>query len=140
MAATRFPTGAYRDYLDRLASLSDDERVAFVVKLGRDVDDAEQQRVKARGAEMNGCQARVWIMSEHDEAGRLTFAGVSEAAIVQGLVRIMADSFSGLTQSELRAVGLDAVRAFPLGAMTTHRQVGMMAMLKHMQRMEPTDK
>lgn len=136
MSAAGFPTPAYTAHLRDLGAMTDDERLAFVIARGRAVDLRTHERVRAAGQEMSGCQARVWIAAERGADGRLAFAGSSDAAIVQGLVDIMTESFSGLTRDELKAIGLEAVRAFPLGAMTTHRQVGMMAMFKHMQRME----
>jgi len=136
VSGARFPTRAYTAFLRDLEGMTDDERLEFIISRGRAVDAGTHQQVREAGVEMSGCQARVWIAAERASDGRIVFAGSSEAAIVQGLVGIMAESFSGLTADDLKAIGLDAVRAFPLGAMTTHRQVGMMAMLKHMQRVE----
>lgn len=138
MTDARFPTAAYAAHLEDLGRMTDDERLAFIIARGRAVDQDRHDRVRATGEEMTGCQARVWISAERADDGGIGFEGSSDATIVQGLVDIMAESFSGLTADALKAIGLDAVRAFPLGAMTTHRQVGMMAMLKHMQRMEFT--
>lgn len=127
-------TETWRAYIETLRGLDDDGRMAFVIAEARAQSAAESEAARAAGVEMTGCQARVWVRLEQRE-GRAWFTGASEALIVQGLVRIMARSFSALAPDALLAAPLDAVRAFPLGAMTTHRQVGMMAMLRHMQRL-----
>ena len=48
---------------------------------------------------------------------------------------MMTQSFSGLTGDELQTLTLDHIRRLNLGALTMQRQVGMMAMLKHLQRL-----
>ena len=48
---------------------------------------------------------------------------------------MMVGSFSGLSSDELADVTLDQIRGLNLGALTMQRQVGMMAMLKHMQKL-----
>jgi len=83
---------------------------------------------------MHGCMSKVWIV--HDPNGDShIFRGQSDAIIVKGLVSMMTGSFSGLTSEELAEVTLDHVRGLNLGALTMQRQVGMMAMLKHMQKL-----
>ena len=83
---------------------------------------------------MHGCMSKVWIVHEVVD-GVHEFRGQSDAIIVKGLVSMMTGSFSGLTSDELAAVTLDQVRGLNLGALTMQRQVGMMAMLKHMQKL-----
>ena len=48
---------------------------------------------------------------------------------------MMTESFSGLTGDELDALNEDHVRKLNLGALTTQRQVGMLAMLIHLQKL-----
>lgn len=137
MNAAAFPTAAYQAHVSALDALSDDGRLDYVLTLGRSLDEAQRRRTIDDGEEMPGCQARVWIARCAAHDGGVAFTGASEATIVQGLVRIMAESFSGLQMAALRSLHIRVVRAFPLGAMTMHRQVGMIAMLKHMQKMDP---
>ena len=47
---------------------------------------------------------------------------------------MMTESFSGLTGDELDALNEDRPKA-ELGALTTQRQVGMLAMLAHLQKL-----
>ena len=48
---------------------------------------------------------------------------------------MMTASFSGLTNTELQQLSIDQVKQLNLGALTTQRQVGMMGMLDHLQRL-----
>ena len=137
MTAVSFPTPKYEDYRQALGALDDDGRLALLLEIGHSQSEDERADIRRDGAEMSGCQARVWIAVGAAGDKSLWFRATSDAAIVTGLATIMAESFSGLSSSALRGVNVDAVRAFPLGAMTTHRQIGMMAMLKHMQKMRP---
>ena len=57
------------------------------------------------------------------------FAWHSDAIIVAGLVVMMTKSFGGPTSEELNRLNEDHVRKLNLGALTTQRQVGMLAML-----------
>ena len=127
-------TAAWRKLVAALDSEDDDARMAFILARAQAADAQDAATIRDRGVEMTGCQARVWVVMERRHDG-LWFQGFSESAIVQGLVAVMTEAFSGLGPAALRAVPLDAVRAFSLGAMTTHRQLGMMAMLKHMQKL-----
>ena len=47
----------------------------------------------------------------------------------------MTESFSGLTGDELDTLNEDHIRKLNLGALTTQRQVGMLAMLAHLQKL-----
>ena len=73
----------------------------------------------------------MWIIDQVKE-GRHFFKGFSDAIIVKGLVSMMTGSFSGLTVDELNTLTEEHVRELNLGALTTQRQIGMMAMLEHM--------
>ena len=125
----------YEDYAETLEALDDEMRFEYIL------DIAKKKRAEPFPEEamddahlMHGCMSKVWIV--HDERdGRHYFRGHSDAAIVKGLVSMMTDSFSGLTAEELSQITLDHVRRLNLGALTTQRQVGMMAMLKHIQKL-----
>jgi len=126
---------AYEDYAEALEALDDEMRFEYLLDIAKKkrgepfpeeaMDDAHL---------MHGCMSRVWIVHDISE-DRHYFRGHSDAAIVKGLVTMMTDSFSGLTTAELAQITLDHVRRLNLGALTTQRQVGMMAMLKHLQKL-----
>jgi cysteine desulfuration protein SufE len=125
----------YSEYVEALDLLDEESRFEYIIDIGKRankvpfpteaLDDAHQ---------MHGCMSKVWIVHSR-EAGRHHFQGQSDAIIVKGLVSMMTGSFSGLTSGELAEITLDHVRGLNLGALTMQRQVGMMAMLKHMQKL-----
>jgi len=126
---------AYEDFAASLDALDDEMRFEYIIDLAKDArQDPFPESGKVDANLMHGCMSKVWIT--HDErGGRHWFHGHSDALIVEGLVHMMTRSFSGLTAEALRHISLDHVRRLNLGALTTQRQVGMMAMLKHMQRL-----
>ncbi len=128
-------TEKYQEHVAAMDALDDDMRFEYIIDLAKAPDRPEfPSDAQVDENLMHGCMSKVWIV--HDERdGRHYFKGHSDAVIVEGLVAMMTDSFSGLTTDELREVSLDDVRRLNLGALTTQRQVGMMAMLKHMQKL-----
>jgi len=125
----------YREFVDTLAELDDEMRFEYILDIAkRHKNDPFPEARKTDANQMHGCMSRVWIVHDTDD-DRHRFRGHSDAAIVNGLVTMMTESFSGLTAAELAELSIDDVRRLNLGALTTQRQVGMMAMLKHMQKL-----
>ena len=80
---------------------------------------------------MSGCLAKVWIKS-YKKSDKIYFEGDSDALIVRGLVKIIAEAFSGLSTEEIKNVRHDIVNQLGLGpSLSARRQVGMMAMIDH---------
>ena len=80
---------------------------------------------------MSGCLAKVWIKS-YKKSDKIYFEGDSDALIVKGLVKIIAEAFSGLSTEEIKNVRHDVVNQLGLGpSLSARRQVGMMAMIDH---------
>lgn len=125
----------YEEFAETLEALDDDMRFEYILDLAK-IQDREEfsEALKTEENLMHGCMSRVWIVHEMKD-GRHYFSGASEAAIVKGLVHMMTRSFSGLTSEEIADFTVDDVRRLNLGALTFQRQVGMMAMLKHMQKL-----
>ena len=125
----------YEDFVASLEALDDEMRFEYIIDLAKDArQDPFPDEAMDDAHLMHGCMSKVWILHE-DRDGRHYFHGHSDALIVEGLVHMMTRSFSGLTTEEMANISLDHVRRLNLGALTTQRQVGMMAMLKHMQRL-----
>jgi cysteine desulfuration protein SufE len=115
---------------DELA-LFDDwmERYQFIIEMGRKLppfpdawaDDAHR---------VPGCQSRVWMEAVlRDET--LYFAGVSDAAIVSGLIALLLRVYSGRSPEEI--VATDPVFLKDLGlleALSTNRGNGIAAMAR----------
>jgi cysteine desulfuration protein SufE len=126
---------AYEEFVAALEALDDEMRFEYIIDLAKEArKDPFPESAKDDRHLMHGCMSKVWIIHEERD-GRHYFHGHSDALIVEGLVHMMTRSFSGLTTEEMANISLDHVRRLNLGALTTQRQVGMMAMLKHMQRL-----
>ena len=129
-------TETYEEFAQTLEAIDDEElRFEYILDLAkRHRDDHFPEAWMTDENLMHGCMSKVWIVDQVRDR-RHYFTGHSDAAIVKGLVTMMTDSFSGLTTAELAQITLDHVRRLNLGALTTQRQVGMMAMLKHLQKL-----
>jgi cysteine desulfuration protein SufE len=128
----------YEEFASTLELIDDEEmRFEYIIDLGkRHSEEAPlPEEFKTDDNLMHGCMSRVWIVDEVDAKGRHHFRGTSDAIIVNGLVAMMTEAFSGLTAEELMNLTVDQVRRLNLGALTTQRQVGMVAMLEHMQKL-----
>ena len=80
---------------------------------------------------MSGCLAKVWLKT-YKKNEKNFFEGDSDALIVKGLVKIIAEVFSGLSTEEIKNVRHDIVNQLGLGpSLSARRQVGMMAMIDH---------
>lgn len=125
----------YNEYVEALNLLDEDGRFEYIIDIGKRADKVPfPAECMDEAHMMHGCMSKVWITHDRED-GRHNFRGQSDAIIVKGLVSLMTGSFSGLTSAELADITLDHVRGLNLGALTMQRQVGMMAMLKHMQKL-----
>jgi len=126
----------YDEFVGNLELIDDEDmRFEYIIDVGKKAGDADFPEVMKVDANlMHGCMSKVWIIARVDD-GRHYFSGFSDAIIVKGLVTMMTKSFSGLTCDELDALNEDHVRKLNLGALTTQRQVGMLAMLAHLQKL-----
>ena len=80
---------------------------------------------------MSGCLAQVWI-KYHKKDNKNYFDGDSDALIVKGLVKIITEALSGLTNDEIKNLRHNLVNDLGLGpSLSARRQVGMMAMVDH---------
>ncbi len=122
---------------EAIAALGDDlsvldeweERYRYIIDLGRKLppfpdgwaDDAHR---------VPGCQSRVWMEAALRD-GRMYYAGVSDAAIVSGLIAMLLRVYSGRTPAEIAAT--DPVFLKDLGlleALSTNRGNGIAAMAR----------
>ena len=126
----------YDEFVGNLELIDDEDmRFEYIIDVGKKAGDADFPEVMKVDANlMHGCMSKVWIIDRVDD-GRHYFSGFSDAIIVKGLVTMMTKSFSGLTSDELDALNEDHVRKLNLGALTTQRQVGMLAMLAHLKKL-----
>lgn len=112
--------GVFDDWMDRYQ---------FIIEMGRKLppfpsawqDDAHR---------VPGCQSKVW-MEAVERDGQLYFAGVSDAAIVSGLIALLLRVYSGRSPDEILAT--DPVFLKDLGlleALSTNRGNGIAAMAR----------
>jgi cysteine desulfuration protein SufE len=105
------------------------ERYQFIIEMGRKLppfpdtwaDDAHR---------VPGCQSRVWMEAILRD-GELYFAGVSDAAIVSGLIALLLRVYSGRSPAEILAT--DPVFLKDLGlleALSTNRGNGIASMAR----------
>ena len=108
------------------------DRYQFIIEMGRKLpafpdswaDDAHR---------VPGCQSRVWMEAVHRD-GKLYFAGISDAAIVSGLIALLLRVYSGRAPEEILAT--DPVFLKDLGlleALSTNRGNGIAAMARKVQ-------
>ena len=128
-----FELKRYNEFVEALGIIDDEDmRFEYIIDIGkRSRNDVFSEDWRVDANLMHGCMSKVWIIDQVKE-GRHFFKGFSDAIIVKGLVSMMTGSFSGLTVDELNTLTEEHVRELNLGALTTQRQIGMMAMLEHM--------
>ncbi len=112
-----------------------EERYRYVIELGKDLaalTDAERSDEN----KVRGCASQVWLVTEPQADGALTFRGDSDAHIVRGLIAILLRLYSGRRPAEI--VGFDAKAAFDrlglTGALSAQRSNGLFAMTERIRR------
>ncbi len=107
------------------------EYLIDVGKRGKKFDDND----KIENNKMSGCLAQVWIKFYKKE-NKNFFEGDSDALIVKGLVKILTEALSGLTDKEIKQLKHNIVDSLGLGpSLSARRQVGMMAMIDHIKKL-----
>jgi cysteine desulfuration protein SufE len=112
-----------------------EERYRYVIDLGRELaplTDAERSDAN----KVRGCASQVWLVTEPQADGRLTFRGDSDAHIVRGLIAILLRLYSGRSADEITA--FDAKAAFETlglsGALSAQRSNGLASMVARIRR------
>jgi cysteine desulfuration protein SufE len=108
------------------------ERYEFIIGMGRKLP-AFPEEWSDDAHRVPGCQSRVWMEAAMQE-GKLYFAGVSDAAIVSGLIALLLRVYSGRTPREI--ADTDPVFLKDLGlleALSTNRGNGIAAMARKVQ-------
>jgi cysteine desulfuration protein SufE len=112
-----------------------EERYRHVIDLGRGLAPLTDQE-RSDVNKVRGCASQVWLVTERQPDGRLTFRGDSDAHIVSGLIAILLRLYSGRTPEEILA--FDARAGFAaLGlsnALSTQRSNGLFSMVGRIRR------
>ena len=121
----------HADNLKTILELEGEEgQFEYLIDIGKKEGSLEPQE-KIDKNKMSGCLAQVWIKFD-TKNGKNYFDGDSDALIVKGLVKIIAEALSGLTNDEIKALKHDVVNKLGLGpSLSARRQVGMMSMVDH---------
>jgi cysteine desulfuration protein SufE len=120
IAAIAEDLGMFDDWMDRYQ---------FIIELGRKLPPfpAEWQDDAHR---VPGCQSKVW-MEAIERDGQLFFAGVSDAAIVSGLIALLLRVYSGRSPEEILATDPGFLKDLGLlEALSTNRGNGIAAMAR----------
>ena len=121
----------HADNLKTILELEGEEgQFEYLIEIGKKEGSLEPQE-KIDKNKMSGCLAQVWIKFD-TKNGKNYFDGDSDALIVKGLVKIIAEALSGLTNDEIKELKHDIVNKLGLGpSLSARRQVGMMSMVDH---------
>ena len=121
----------HADNLKTIFELEGEEgQFEYLIDIGKKKGSFEPQE-KIDKNKMSGCLAQVWIKFD-TKNGKNYFDGDSDALIVKGLVKIIAEALSGLTNDEIKELKHDIVNKLGLGpSLSARRQVGMMSMVDH---------
>lgn len=85
-----------------------EERYMHVIDLGKAMDPLpETDQIDAN--KVQGCASQVWLVSDRNADGHLTFRGASDAHIVSGLVAIAVQVFSDKPDALICALDTDAL-------------------------------
>ena len=121
----------HSENLNSLLELEGEEgQFEYLIEVGKKAPPlTEQDRVDEN--KMSGCLAQVWI-KYNKKGDKNYFLGDSDALIVKGLVIIITEALSGLTNDQIKELKHDMVDELGLGpSLSARRQVGMMAMVDH---------
>ena len=121
----------HAENLNSILELEGEEgQFEYLIEVGKkSLPLSEQDRVESN--KMSGCLAQVWI-KYNKEGEKNYFLGDSDALIVKGLVIIITEALSGLTNNQIKELKHDMVDQLGLGpSLSARRQVGMMAMVNH---------
>ncbi|AKS41481.1 SufE family protein [Wenzhouxiangella marina] len=112
-------------------SLFDDwmDRYQYLIDLGKKLPPLDPAE-KTEDRLLDGCQSRVWLVSEGD-ASSLHFRAASDAAIVSGLIALILRIYSGRSAEDILATEPKFIKAIGLSQhLSPTRANGLDAMLR----------
>ncbi|MBU1375989.1 MAG: SufE family protein [Alphaproteobacteria bacterium] len=127
---------ALTELKDEFELLGDwEERYRYLIELGKDlVPLTDAERTEAN--KVRGCASQVWLITQPQADGTLSFRGDSDAHIVRGLIAIVLRLYSGRPPAEILA--FDAKAAFEQlglsGALSVQRSNGLASMVGRIRR------
>ena len=115
---------AFDDWMDKYQML---------IELGNNLEPLAE-KYKTPQNLIEGCQSRVWIQADYDEAThKIHFTGDSDAVIVKGLVSLIIQVLTNHTPDEILSADLYFIEEIGLKEhLSPTRSNGLLAMVKQM--------
>jgi cysteine desulfuration protein SufE len=108
------------------------DRYQFIIEMGRKLPPFPDSWAND-SHRVPGCQSRVWMEAIFRD-GKLFFAGISDAAIVSGLIALLLRVYSGRSPEEILATNPVFLKELGLlEALSTNRGNGIAAMARKVQ-------
>lgn len=106
------------------------DRYAYIIELGNTLDPLPEE-MKTPENLIEGCQSRVWIVSDLDAEGKINFRADSDALIVKGIVALLLRVLSGHSPQEILDADLYFIDRIGLkDHLSPTRSNGLVAMIK----------
>lgn len=104
------------------------ERYQYLIDLGRRLPEFPPEQ-QTDGNKIRGCQSQVWFVAKQN-ADRLEFQAISDAAIVSGLIAVLLRIYSGKRAQDILDTPPDFVAALKLEShLSPTRSNGLHSML-----------
>lgn len=118
-----------REVAERLAAFADDfDRCDYLMGLGLDNPETDAT-LRCRANEIRGCESKLWVRVQMVN-GRLHVACDSDALLLRGAARLLADMYEGATPTQI----MEAPAQVPYdvgfaGQLTARRRDGLAGMV-----------
>lgn len=100
-------TEAFEELSENFAFLDEwEDRYRHVIEMGRALPVLDEA-LRVPATKVDGCASQVWLVPRitgHGPGARFDFEGASDAMIVQGLIAVLHDLYSGLTVADVGKV------------------------------------
>lgn len=108
------------------------DRYSYIIDLGNSLPAIDESK-KTPSNLIEGCQSRVWLDAELDDAGLVHFTADSDAIIVKGIISLLISVLNGSTPDEILDADLHFINDIGLGEhLSPTRSNGLVAMVKQM--------
>ena len=109
------------------------DRYKLLIDMGKQLQNMPEE-LKTEENRIHGCQSQVWLHTEEKD-GRLYFQGMSDAAIVSGLVALLLAVYNGRKPEEILKAPLDFLKEMGLlQHLSPNRANGLYHMIKRIQK------
>ncbi len=109
------------------------DRYKLLIDMGKQLQNMPEA-LKTEDNRIHGCQSQVWLHTEEKD-GRLYFQGMSDAAIVSGLVALLLAIYNGRKPEEILKAPLDFLKEMGLlQHLSPNRANGLYHMIKRIQK------